>query len=241
MYNNDGSGANVYILDTGVRLSHSEFGGRAQYVPNGNNGDFVNDGHGSAADCHGHGTHVAGTAAGANFGVAKNAAVWAGRVVNCVGSGQVSMAIAGVDWVTANAVRPAVVNMSLGYGNVQSLRDAVQSSVAGGVNYSVAAGNGNFFGRPRNACNESPAGAPDALTVGATQSNDVEASFSNYGPCVDFLAPGVNITPAWHTSDNATNTISGTSMATPHVTGAVAQYLSANPDHPPAQAANALV
>ncbi len=240
-YANDGSGANVYIFDTGVRKTHSDFGGRVEYVPSGNNGDFVGDGHGSAEDCHGHGTHVAGTAAGATHGLAKNAKIWAARVVNCSGSGQASMAIAAVDWATASAIRPAVVNMSLGYGNVQSLRDAVQQSVAAGVNYAVAAGNGHWlFGYPLNACNESPAGAPGALTAGATQSNDVEASFSNYGTCVDLLAPGVSIRSAYYSSDVATAVMTGTSMAAPHVTGAVALYLTANPGATPAEVAQAL-
>src|SRR5690606_31717059 len=131
---NNGAGANVYILDTGVRLTHNDFGGRAQYVPNGSGGNFVGDGT-NAADCHGHGTHVAGTAAGNAYGVAKGASIWAARVVNCQGGGSVSMAIAAVDWVTDHAARPAVVNMSLGYGDVQSLRDAVENSVAAGVVY----------------------------------------------------------------------------------------------------------
>jgi serine protease len=240
-YNNTGSGTNVYIFDTGVRRTHNDFGGRVQYVPNGANGDFVGDSHGSAEDCHGHGTHVAGTAAGATWGVAKGAPIWAARVVNCNGSGQVSMAIAAVDWVTANGLRPAIVNMSLGYGDVQSLRDAVENSIAAGVNYSVSAGNGDFLGRPQDACKQSPGGAPNAITVGATNSSDSEASFSNYGTCVDILAPGVSVTSAWYTSNTATNTISGTSMSAPHVTGAVALYLTANPSASPAQVAQALV
>jgi serine protease len=240
-YNNNGSGAHVYIFDTGVRKSHNDFGGRVQYVPNGANGDFVGDSHGSAEDCHGHGTHVAGTAAGGTWGVAKGAPIWAARVVNCNGSGQVSMAIAAVDWVTANGQRPAVVNMSLGYGDVQSLRDAVENSIAEGVNYSVSAGNGDFLGRPQDACKQSPGGAPNAITVGATNSSDQEASFSNYGPCVDILAPGVSVTSAWYTSNTATNSISGTSMSAPHVAGAVALYLTANTSASPAQVAQALV
>lgn len=243
-YANTGSGANVYIFDTGVRRTHNDFGGRVQFVPNGRNGDFVGDSWGNAngaEDCHGHGTHVAGTAAGASYGVAKGAPIWAARVVNCSGGGQVSMAIAAVDWATANAIRPAVVNMSLGYGNVQSLRDAVENSVAAGVNYSVAAGNGNFAGIPQDACSESPAGAPGANTVGATEIDDDEASFSNYGPCVDLLAPGVSIRSAWYTGDNASATLSGTSMATPHVTGAIALFLTANPSATPAQVSQALV
>ena len=239
-YNLDGSGVNIYILDTGIRLTHSDFGNRAGYIPNGNNGDFVNDGYGSAADCHGHGTHVAGTAAGSSYGVAKGATIWAGRVVNCQGSGDVSMAIAAVDWITASGSLPASVNMSLGYGNVQSLRDAVESSISHGFNYAVSAGNGNFAGIPQDACSGSPSGAPNANTVGATASNDAEASFSNYGPCVDILGPGVSIVSAYYTTDNATATMSGTSMSSPHVAGAVALYLDANPNATPAQVTNAL-
>ncbi len=239
-YQASGAGVNIYVLDTGVRDSHNDFGGRAEFVPNGASGDFVGDGRGSAEDCHGHGTHVAGTAASATYGVAKDADIWAARVVDCDGFGDVSMAIAAVDWVTANAQRPAVVNMSLGYGNVQSLRDAVGNSVASGVNYAVAAGNGNIFGIPQDACTQSPAGAPSALTVGATESDDDEASFSNYGSCVDLLAPGVSIISTWLTNDNATASLSGTSMATPHVAGAAALFLEANPGATPAEVAAGL-
>jgi subtilisin family serine protease len=240
-YDNDGSGINIYILDTGIRLTHNEFGGRASYIPNGNNGDFVNDGHGSAEDCHGHGTHVAGTAAGATYGVAKGAGIWAGRVVNCSGSGNVSMAIAGVDWITANGLQPASVNMSLGYGDVQSLRDAVENSIAAGFNYAVSAGNGNFAGIPQDACSGSPSGAPNANTVGATESDDDEASFSNYGTCVDILGPGVAIVSAWYTSDGASASLSGTSMSSPHVAGALALYLNANPGARPAEGGSVVV
>ncbi len=235
-----GTGVTAYVLDTGVRDSHSDFGGRASFIPNGNDGDFVDDGHGSAEDCHGHGTHVAGTIGGTVWGVAKDVPVVAGRVVNCSGSGTVDMAIAGVDWITGNGNQPSVVNMSLGYGDVQSLRDAVENSIAAGVNYSVAAGNGNFAGIPQDACSESPAGAPNANTIGATSENDSEASFSNYGTCVDVLAPGVSVTSAWIGSDDDTNTISGTSMATPHVAGVIALYLEENPGASPAQVSQAL-
>jgi subtilisin family serine protease len=240
-WNAEGAGVNVYVLDTGIRLSHLDFTGRAAYIPNGSNGDFVGDGYGSAADCHGHGSHVAGTAAGTYSGVAKGAFVWGGRVVNCNGGGNVSMAIAAVDWITANGLRPAVVNMSLGYGNVQSLRDAVENSVAAGVNYAVAAGNGNFGGIPQDACSEAPAGAPNAITVGSTTSSDAESSFSNFGTCVKILAPGSSITSSSHTADNGLVTMSGTSMASPHVAGVVAQYLSTNPLATPSQVMSELI
>ena len=241
VYNATGSGVNAYIFDTGVNLSHVDFGGRANYVPNGTNGDFVLDGRGNASDCHGHGTHVAGTVGGTTWGVAKLVNLWAARVVNCQGSGDVSMAIAAVDWCTANCARPAVVNMSLGYGDVQSLRDAVERSVAAGVNYGVAAGNGSaFFGVPQDACLQSPAGAPNAVTVGSTTSSDAESSFSNYGTCVDILAPGSSITSASYSSNTGSASMSGTSMATPHVVGAIALFLQGNPTATPAEVTAAL-
>jgi subtilisin family serine protease len=240
-YANTAANVNVYILDTGVRLTHNEFGGRAQYIPSPNNGNFVLDNHTNAEDCFGHGTHVAGIAAGATYGIAKGAKIWAGRVLNCAGSGQLSEVIAGIDWITGNGQRPAVVNMSLGGTGAQSLADAVENSIRAGFNYAVAAGNGDpYFGFPQDACSVSPANAPNALTTGATDVNDNEGSFSNYGSCVDILAPGVDITSAWMTSDNATLTISGTSMATPHVTGTVALYLAGHASATPAQVADAI-
>lgn len=244
-WNYDGAGTNVYIFDTGIRRTHTDFGLRASFVPAGANGNvqgnFVPDGQTDATDCHGHGTHVAGTAAGATYGIAKGAAIWAARVVNCQGGGDVSYAIAAVDWCTANCLRPAVVNMSLGYGNVQSMRDAVGRSVDAGVNYAVAAGNGDFLGRPQDACLQSPAGQLKANTVGSTTSADNESSFSNYGACVDILAPGSSIVSASYSSDGGSASMSGTSMASPHVAGAIAIYLQENPMLSPSEVSALLV
>jgi len=239
-YTAAGAGVNAYILDTGIKLSHLDYVGRANYIPNGNNGDFVNDGHGSAADCQGHGSHVAGTVGGTYSGVAKAVTLWAGRVVNCSGGGTTSMVIAGMDWVAANGQKPGVVNMSLGYGNVQSVADAATRLVAAGFSVAVAAGNGNFAGQPISACSEAPGKAPNVITVGSTTSSDAESSFSNYGPCVDILAPGSAIYSSDYLVDNQVVTKSGTSMASPHVAGAAAAYLSTNPSATPAQVTAAI-
>ncbi|MGW2018802.1 S8 family peptidase [Streptomyces sp. NPDC001927] len=234
-YTTQASNVTAYIIDTGIRTSHSEFGGRATVGT-----DTVGGGQ-NGQDCQGHGTHVAGTVGGAKYGVAKGAKLVAVRVLDCNGSGSTAGVIAGVDWVTANAVKPAVANMSLGGGANTSLDDAVKRSIASGVTYAVAAGNGNFLGLPARACNYSPARVPEAITVGATDSADKRASFSNYGTCVDLFAPGVSITSAWKDNDTATNTISGTSMASPHTAGVAALYLSTNPTATPAQVSTALV
>jgi subtilisin family serine protease len=223
-YTYNGAGVTVHVLDTGIRRTHAQFEGRAYYIPNGANGDFVGDGHGSAADCHGHGTHVAGTIGGKGFGVAKGVTIYAGRVVDCVGNGTASMAIAGMDWITASG-RLSVVNMSLGYGDVESVRVAAEAMIDAGHFLAAAAGNGNAVGTPQPACLQSPAGQVKAMTVGSTTSSDAESSFSNYGKCVDILAPGSNVRSAWVGSDTATAIRSGTSMATPHVAGAAARYL----------------
>lgn len=228
-YPNTASGVNVYIIDTGIRRTHNDFGGRAF-----TGFDAVTSG-GSANDCHGHGTHVAGTVGGTAHGVAKQVRLYAVRVLNCSGNGTTAQVVAGVNWVTANAVRPAVANMSLGGGANTSIDNAVRNSIASGVTYAVAAGNGNIFGIRQNACNYSPARVSTAITVGATQSNDQAASFSNYGTCVNILAPGVNIVSTWSSGDTATRSLSGTSMATPHVAAAAAMVLQANPTWSPAQ------
>ncbi|MEV4535711.1 S8 family peptidase [Asanoa sp. NPDC049518] len=221
-YPNTAGNVHAYIIDTGVRTTHQEFGGRAT------SGFDAIDG-GTADDCHGHGTHVAGTVGGSTYGVAKGVQIVAVRVLNCAGEGTDAQVIAGIDWVAANAVKPAVANMSLGGDASAALDTAVNGAINTGITFAVASGNGDIFGRRLNACNFSPARVPAAITVGATQINDAAASFSNYGNCVDILGPGVNITSSWSTSNTATNTISGTSMATPHVAGAAALLLSSNP------------
>ncbi|WP_309112557.1 S8 family serine peptidase [Saccharothrix sp.] len=229
-YPNEGSGVNAYIIDTGIRVTHTDFGGRAVH------GRDTVDNDNDATDCNGHGTHVAGTTGGTAYGVAKKVKLIGVRVLDCAGSGSYAGVIAGVDWVTANAVKPAVANMSLGGGASSTVDDAVRRSIASGVTYAVAAGNSNA-----DACNYSPARTAEAITVGATTSSDARASYSNYGTCLDIFAPGSSITSAWHTSDTATNTISGTSMASPHVAGAAAVYLAANTSATPQQVRDALV
>ncbi|HEX8704619.1 MAG TPA: S8 family serine peptidase, partial [Myxococcaceae bacterium] len=228
-YNTAGSGVNAYIIDTGIRVTHADFGGRATLAFN-----AIADNNG-ANDCNGHGTHVAGTVGGATWGVAKAVNLHAVRVLDCGGSGTYEGVIAGVDWVTANHVKPAVANMSLGGGASQAVDDAVTASVAAGVVYAIAAGNDSG-----DACTKSPARTPNAFTVGSTTNTDARSSFSNYGTCVDIFAPGSNITSAWYTGDTATNTISGTSMAAPHVAGGAALYLGINPTASPEQVMSVL-
>ena len=231
-YNATGTGVTAYIIDTGIRATHNEFAGRVI-----SGFTSINDGRGTD-DCNGHGTHVSGTVGGSTYGVAKNVTLVAVRVLDCNGSGTNSGVIAGVDWVTSNhlAGQPAVANMSLGGGASAALDTAVNNSINDGVTYAIAAGNSNT-----NACTQSPARVANAITVGATDINDARASFSNFGTCVDIFGPGVSITSSWNTSNTATNTISGTSMATPHVTGVAALFLETNPGASPATVAAAMI
>ena len=219
----NGQGVHIYIIDTGILLTHTDFGGRASF-----GFDAIHDGNGMT-DCHGHGTHVSGTAAGTTFGIAKAAKLHAVRVLDCSGSGSNSQVIAGINWVTANRIKPAVANMSLGGGFSAALNQAVATSIAAGVSYTIAAGNSNL-----DACTVSPASAPAAITVAASDSIDQRASFSNIGRCVDLFGPGVNIISDWNTSNTATMVLSGTSMAAPHAAGVVALYLQTHPTVSPA-------
>lgn len=217
-YASTGSGVDVYVVDTGILTTHPDFGGRAVH------GTDTIDGDNNATDCNGHGTHVAGTIGGTGHGLAKQADLIGVRVLDCAGSGSNSAVIAGLDWVVAHHQpgTPAVANMSLGGGASTALDDAVRRVIADGVTMAVAAGNENT-----DACTKSPARVPDALTVAASARNDSRASFSNRGTCVDLFAPGVDITSTW--LNNGTNTISGTSMASPHVAAAAALHLSTHP------------
>ncbi|WP_416985756.1 S8 family peptidase [Streptomyces sp. T028] len=225
-----GAGVTVYVIDTGIRISHDDFGGRASY-----GWDFVG-GDRTASDGNGHGTHVAGIVAGRTLGVAKKAKVVAVRVLDDAGAGTTAQAIAGIEWVTRHARKPAVANLSLGGSYSAQLDAAVRASIRSGVTYVVAAGNGG-----RAAALESPADVREAVTVGATDRGDARAAFSNYGSALDLFAPGVSITSASSTGDRGRVTQSGTSMAAPHAAGAAALYLAGHPKATPAQVARALV
>ncbi|HWL35213.1 MAG TPA: S8 family peptidase [Frankiaceae bacterium] len=219
-----GAGVRAYVIDTGIRYTHADFGGRAVH------GTDVSATPNGGIDCHGHGTHVAGTIGGSTYGVAKGATLVGVRVLDCAGNAPVTNVIAAVDWVTADrlttgALSPAVANMSLGGGRFDALDLAVRGSIlAGRISYAVAAGN-----EAQDACNVSPARTPEAMTVGATDSSDRAAGFSNWGSCVDWYAPGVGVTSAGAGSNTGTATMNGTSMASPHVAGVAAQYLAAHP------------
>ncbi len=230
-YTATGSGVRAYVIDTGIRFAHTDFGGRAI------SGYDAVDG-GTADDCNGHGTHVSSTVGGTTYGVAKRVTLVGVRVLNCSGSGTTSGVVAGIDWAAGNhaAGTPAVANLSLGGGASTSIDSAVNRLNNDGVTVVVAAGNSSA-----SACNSSPARVPAALTVAASDSSDGFASFSNSGSCVDIIAPGVSIPAAWHTSNTATRTISGTSMASPHAAGAAAKVLQSSPSASPASVISTIV
>ncbi|MDX3850730.1 S8 family peptidase [Streptomyces sp. AK02-01A] len=225
-----GQGVTAYVIDTGVRITHQDFEGRARY------GYDAIDNDDSADDGYGHGTHVAGTIAGAANGVAKKAEIVAVRVLDDTGYGTTEQVVAGIDWVAANHQGPSVANMSLGGGADPALDEAVRNAIASGVIFGVAAGNDTS-----DASLTSPARVEEALTVASSTVDDQQSDFSNYGPIVDLYAPGSNVTSDWNDSDTGTNTISGTSMATPHVVGAAALYLGGHPDATSDEVASALI
>ena len=236
-YMSTGAGVTAYIIDTGIDAGHVEFGDRAKP------GFDAITSNGTADDCNGHGTHVAGTMGGTTYGVAKQVSLVAVRVLGCSGSGTTSQVIAGVDWVTGNHQpgAPAVANMSLSSSGSRAMDNAVRSSIADGVTYAIAAGNGNVFGIAQDACKYSPSRVTEALTISATTASDGKASFANYGNCVDWFAPGMNITSAANgPSNNETAVKSGTSMAAPHTAGVAALYLQGQAAASPATVRAAL-
>ncbi|MFI7243418.1 S8 family serine peptidase [Streptomyces qinglanensis] len=229
-YDTEATGVTVYLVDSGLRTTHAQFEGRASIGV-----DEVGDGR-RGQDCLGHGTHVAGTVGGKDHGVAKGVRLVAARVLNCRDSASTSSIIAAADWITAHAAKPAVVNMSINGGASRSEDEAIEKSIASGVTWVVSSGNDN-----EDACGNSPGGVTDAIVVNNADSTDTRRSDSDYGRCTDLFAPGTSITSAWNTSDTATKSLSGTSMAAPHVTGAAARYLSGHPDASPADVQAALI
>lgn len=227
-----GSGVRVYIIDTGIRTAHTQFGGRASVGFDARPADGLN-----GQDCHGHGTHVAGIAGGQTYGVAKSVSLVAVKInVGCLDSIDTDDLIAGVNWVGGNHIKPAVTNMSIWGPTDVALDQAVNDAINLGVTFAVIAGNANGA----SACDFSPARVAQAITVGATTSTDARAGFSNVGTCVDIFAPGENILSAWATSNTATQTLSGTSQASPHVAGTVARYLQYVPTATPSNVASAI-
>lgn len=221
----DGAGVNVYVLDTGIRTTHEEFEDRASFVF-----DAMEYAIGDDSDCRGHGTHCAGTIAGKVYGVAKKARVNAVRVLGCQGSGTWAAIINGMEWVAQNGIRPAIASMSLGGGVTRAVNEGVAGMFNAGILSTVSAGNNDF-----DSCQKSPASTPEAITVGASQSDDIRAYFSNYGACVDIFAPGRSITAAYYRADDDYAILSGTSMSTPHVAGVAAIHLGLNPELTPAE------
>jgi subtilisin family serine protease len=238
-YTATGAGVTAYVIDTGISYGNLDLGGRAV-----KGFDAVTPG-GGAVDCNGHGTHVSGTIGGTTYGVAKKVKLVGVRVLDCGGSGTTAQVVAGIDWVTAHHSGPSVANMSLGGGADSAIDAAVNKSIASGVTYAVAAGNDGSLLTDllgwSDACSGSPSRVPAAITVAATDSTDARADYSDIGPCVDIWAPGTDITSDWMGSPTATNTISGTSMATPHVVGTAALYLSGHPTATPSQVSAALM
>lgn len=236
-YEGTGAGVTVYVIDTGIRITHAEFGGRARFGIDTRNNDI-------ADDCNGHGTHIAATIGGATYGVAKEVSLVAVRVLGCTGGGYTSTVLAGIDWVANDHVNnpgPAVANMSFGGGSASDAVDsAVRNCIASGVAFVAAAGDGNSSGNPQDAGRFSPGRVAEAMTVGATDATDTRASWSNFGSVIDWFAPGVDITSAWWTSDTATNNLTGTSMAVPFTAGVAALYLEAHPDAAPQDVRDAL-
>lgn len=229
-FTGDASNVTAYVVDSGIRTDHQDFEGRASYGYN-----FV-EARKTASDCHGHGTHVAGTVGGKTYGVAKKVKLVAVKVLDCENAGTTENVLAGYDWVAKNAVAPAVANVSIGGAPGDAKDEAVRNMVESGITVAVSAGN-----KDTDACEQSPAREKSAITVAATAKDDSRSSFSNYGECVDVFAPGTGVKSAGHQSDTATATMNGTSMAAPHVTGVAALYVSENPEATPVEVEEALL